>query len=352
MEETSARSSATATRTQRTRQRSKALKSAAPWDSDEPRRRPTSVGIGAAHGAPAASAAEPPWSLLREVPRRCLRSDTRERASSWTWFDCPPPPPLLRQRRRWAILTRQRGGFGRRTRRVFGDVGVRFGGSEPHRIGIPSSHPVASLRFGPRLFRARVRFSSEIRCLSRSRRNPPGRPGSTACPSGRGNRFPNWFHGCTPSASAECRSAVHRLRSAPTTGQDGNDRKATARSDACPAADEGNSSEGAKRTAGIPAIGGRLRATPQGSVKTKRGEPSAGCRVQQTCNSSAEKAVEVVRNHEGGTRSAPGGAGPTGASAPRSGRAGGTSAAGRRIPREEEPTQGGSSVSTSALKER
>jgi hypothetical protein len=72
------------------------------------------------------------------------------------------------------------------------------------------------------------------------------------------------------------------------------------RSDAFPAADEGNSSEGARRTAGTdpctrPPSGDPLQA------RTKRGEPSAGCGVQQTRNSYAEKAVEVVRNHEGGT---------------------------------------------------
>jgi hypothetical protein len=34
---------------------------------------------------------------------------------------------------------------------------------------------------------------------------------------------------------------------------------------------------------------------------SKRGEPLTGCGVQQTRNFRAEKAVEVVRNHEGGT---------------------------------------------------
>jgi hypothetical protein len=77
--------------------------------------------------------------------------------------------------------------------------------------------------------------------------------------------------------------------------QDGNGR-----SDAFPAADEGNSSEGAKRTAGTvpctrPPSGDPLQAC------TKRGEPSTGCGVQQTRNSRTEKTVEVVRNHKGGT---------------------------------------------------
>jgi hypothetical protein len=41
-----------------------------------------------------------------------------------------------------------------RTRRVYGDVGVRFGGSEHHRIGTSSSHPAPAFGLGPRLFRA------------------------------------------------------------------------------------------------------------------------------------------------------------------------------------------------------
>jgi hypothetical protein len=64
--------------TQRTRQRSNALKSAASRDSDELSRHPTSVGTGDAHGASAASATEPPRLPLREVPRRCPRCDPRE----------------------------------------------------------------------------------------------------------------------------------------------------------------------------------------------------------------------------------------------------------------------------------
>jgi hypothetical protein len=34
----------------------------------------------------------------------------------------------------------------------------------------------------------------------------------------------------------------------------------------------------------------------------KRGEPLTGCGVQQTRDPAAEQTVEVVRNHEGGTR--------------------------------------------------
>jgi hypothetical protein len=35
--------------------------------------------------------------------------------------------------------------------------------------------------------------------------------------------------------------------------------------------------------------------------RKKRGEPLTGCGVQQTRDFHAEQAVEVVRNHKGGT---------------------------------------------------
>jgi hypothetical protein len=38
------------------------------------------------------------------------------------------------------------------------------------------------------------------------------------------------------------------------------------------------------------------------AASRKRGEPLAGCGVQQTRNFRVEEPVEVVRNHEGGTR--------------------------------------------------
>jgi hypothetical protein len=103
-----------------------------------------------------------------------------------------------------------------------------------------------------------------------------------------------------PRTSGDRGRRGHRLRPAPHAGQDSNDRKATGRSDAFPAVDEGNSSEGANRTAGTDP--GRW--PPSGDLlpaRTKRGEPSAGCGVQQTRNSCAEQTVMVVRNHEGGT---------------------------------------------------
>jgi hypothetical protein len=68
--------------TQRTRQRSKALKSAASRDSDESAP-PTSVGTSAACGASAASAAGPTPVPPSGSSEACLRSDPRERVSSW-----------------------------------------------------------------------------------------------------------------------------------------------------------------------------------------------------------------------------------------------------------------------------
>jgi hypothetical protein len=59
--------------------------------------------------------------------------------------------------------------------------------------------------------------------------------------------------------------------------------------------------------------------------------------VQQTRDLDVEKAVEVVRNHEGGTRVACGSVAPKGASAPGSGHIGGMPAGGRH----SNPKRGG-----------
>jgi hypothetical protein len=123
----------------------------------------------------------------------------------------------------------------------------------------------------------------------------------TPRPSGLGSPLPRLdLRAYAPRTSGDRGRRGHRLRPAPHAGQDSNDRKATGRSDAFPAVDEGNSSEGANRTAGTDP--GRW--PPSGDLlpaRTKRGEPSAGCGVQQTRNSCAEQTVMVVRNHEGGT---------------------------------------------------
>jgi hypothetical protein len=73
--------------------------------------------------------------------------------------------------------------------------------------------------------------------------------------------------------------------------------------------------------------------------------PKAGSGAQQTRNPCAEQAVEVVRNHEGGTRSVGGTTSPKGGVSrrmPGSGRTGGKRRRGtkRARPREEEPRPG------------
>jgi hypothetical protein len=52
----------------------------------------------------------------------------------------PTAATVLRHRHRRAASPGKLGGFGTRGRTVLGDVGVRFGGSEHHRIGTSSSH--------------------------------------------------------------------------------------------------------------------------------------------------------------------------------------------------------------------
>jgi hypothetical protein len=98
------------------------------------------------HGASAASAADPPGTSLGRLRRGTCRATTRCESA-------PGGGSIARQRPRASArgnagrFSRDDNGcFGILTRRVFGDVGVRFGGSEPHRIGFPSSHPVPSLR--------------------------------------------------------------------------------------------------------------------------------------------------------------------------------------------------------------
>jgi hypothetical protein len=303
MEETSARSSATTTRTQRTRQRSNALKSAAPWDSDEPRHPPRFGGDRCSARSARGLGCGTPRPLLRERPGWCLPATFASEPARGIGS-------IARHRHRCFGF----GGAGRFSRdnavasaSVRGVCSVMWGSASADRSltasGFLPRTPSPTFGSDPGYSGLATRTPRSPGACPGSRRNPPGRPGSATLPSGRGSRFPGSCNGCTPLRfGGGCGRHAHRLRSAPRAGQDGNDRKATARSDACPAADEGNSSEGAKCTAGIPASGVRLRANSQGSVKTKRSEPSAGCGVQQTRNSSAEKTVEVVRNHEGGTR--------------------------------------------------
>jgi len=124
--------------------------------------------------------------------------------------------------------------------------------------------------------------------------------GSASRPSGRGCPSPGWSRSYAPRVSGDRGRCDHRFRPALPRRAGRQRQEGNGRSDAFPAADEGNSSEGAKRTAGTdpctrPPSGDPLQA------RTKRGEPSAGCGVQQTRNSHAEQTVGVVRNHEDGT---------------------------------------------------
>jgi len=125
--------------------------------------------------------------------------------------------------------------------------------------------------------------------------------GSVSRPSGRGFQSPGWSRSYAPRISGDRGRRGHRFRPALPRRAGRQRQEGNGRSDAFPAADEGNSSEGANCTAGTdpctrPPSGDPLQA------RMKRGEPSTGCGVQQTRNSHAEKTVEVVRNHEDGTR--------------------------------------------------
>jgi hypothetical protein len=161
--------------TQRTRQRSKALKSAASRDSDElGRQHPLRRELAQSTGTPRLRS-RTSRGHLRVVPRRVpLRP--RERASPRRWLDCPSgcrrfgigtTGQLLAAP--WSLLL---------VRRVPGDVGVRASGSEHHRIGISSSHTVPAFGREPRTPPA---TDGALRSTAR----PPGPPGDLATRTGR-----------------------------------------------------------------------------------------------------------------------------------------------------------------------
>jgi hypothetical protein len=89
-----------------------------------------------------------PGGSLRAASRDSSRATRRGKASSYGGFDCP------RRRRRFgtgarrAISRDNDGSFGPRPRCVLDDVGVRFGGSEHHRIDTSSSHTRPPARKG------------------------------------------------------------------------------------------------------------------------------------------------------------------------------------------------------------
>jgi hypothetical protein len=173
------------------------------------------------------------------------RATRRSKARSYGGFDCP------RRRRRFGTGTRRAisrdndGSFGPRPRCVLDDVGVRFGGSEHHRIDTSSSHTRPPARKGrefrppgagqPALFIAsRVRSlascnrrSSEPRALDSTRYNtrPPRRPGGV--PSGYDRRSssepraPRLTGGRKPAPLGVPGAVLHRDRNPELFGASG-----------------------------------------------------------------------------------------------------------------------------------
>jgi hypothetical protein len=84
-----------------------------------------------------ASASGPGWPPSGS--RSGFVTTVGSRAGSWRRLDCRTASALRRRHER-AISRGKDGSFGPRPRRVLDDVGVRFGGSEHHRIETSSSH--------------------------------------------------------------------------------------------------------------------------------------------------------------------------------------------------------------------
>lgn len=73
------------------------------------------------------------WQLSGGQPD-ILWSDSQEPSQLLVGFDCPPRHRRFGTDARRVISCDNDGSFGLRQRCVLGDVGVRFGGSEHHRI--------------------------------------------------------------------------------------------------------------------------------------------------------------------------------------------------------------------------
>jgi hypothetical protein len=103
-------------------------------------------------GEPVASVTGFGWQLSGGRPD-ILWSDSQEPSQLLVGFDCPPRHWRFGTDARRAISCDKDGSFGPRLRCVLGDVGVRFGGSEHHRIDTSSSHtrPPAQLGRDSRL---------------------------------------------------------------------------------------------------------------------------------------------------------------------------------------------------------
>jgi hypothetical protein len=98
-------------------------------------------------GEPVASVTGFGWQLSGGRPD-ILWSDSQEPSQLLVGFDCPPRHWRFGTDARRAISCDKDGSFGPRLRSVLGDVGVRFGGSEHHRIDTSSSHTRPPARKG------------------------------------------------------------------------------------------------------------------------------------------------------------------------------------------------------------
>jgi len=178
------------------------------------------------------------WQLSGGQPD-ILWSDSQEPSQLLVGFDCPPRHRRFGTDARRAISRDNDGSFGPRQRCVLGDVGVRFGGSEHHRIDTSSSHtrPPAQLGRDSRLpgqgnrrFLIKAscawslasvnRSSSEHRAFgtTRDRATRPLRRKGDSVPSRYDNRSssePRWSRltgGWQPAPLGALRAALHRDR--------------------------------------------------------------------------------------------------------------------------------------------
>jgi hypothetical protein len=175
---------------QRTRQRSKAMKSAASRGSDEQASPPHFGGRRRrARDARSFGCGTSPAPLRED---RCGVTARPPGVSQLLAVARLPTRPCFGIGDARQFSRDYDGSFGFRTQRVFGDVGVRASGSEHHRIGISSSHPVPSLRARTPVIPGSRRDSSEPR-------QPVPAPAGTPRPE-------EW----TPAIEADRRSSDQR----------------------------------------------------------------------------------------------------------------------------------------------
>jgi hypothetical protein len=248
-------------------------------DSSEPPRP-----VPAPAGTPRPEEWTPPSRRTRRSSDQRTHPDgTRRRSSS---EPRPPPPPRVRNPRLFGARapppgTRaplRRGRPRRSSERWTHLVGLGDGALRSPALPCPRTRPPGS--------------SESARPVRWDR--PPALRGAVAHPQAGLGRTP-------PASAGIAVGVVTGFGRRSHTGQDGNDRKATVAVMRFRLLTRGTlrrvrNAPRELTPASWPPSGDPLRAS------TKRGEPSTGCGVQQTRNSHAEKTVEVVRNHEGGTR--------------------------------------------------